>query len=153
MKKCIDCKKEYSKNNFYSFSSYCKKCHVNRNFKNRFLKFGTYNIRKTPYITKIRESDRVYQKEKRRKNPEQKKKETYLYNKRNPEKFLAQKLARKAIKIGKLKKTKCRDCPRKDVHAHHPNYKYPLKVIFLCPIHHKMEHYKSREYMKSKINS
>lgn len=50
-----------------------------------------------------------------------------------------------AIKTGKLSKKPCRDCGRTDdIEAHHSDYDKPLEVIWLCPLHHRLEHRKAR---------
>ena len=48
----------------------------------------------------------------------------------------------RAIKKGILTRKPCRDCGEKKVHGHHPNYKKPLEVIWLCKDCHGAEHKK-----------
>lgn len=49
-----------------------------------------------------------------------------------------------AIKSGKLIREKYRDCGAEKVFAHHPSYSKPLDVIWLCVIHHMLEHKRMR---------
>lgn len=65
------------------------------------------------------------------------------YRKKIPLKRKARYLVERAVKKGILNKLPCRDCKipsGKRIEAHHPNYKKPLKVIWLCSIHHRDEH-------------
>lgn len=146
MKKCLKCKCEYQIGFFYKvgkyYNSYCKKCLVKENYKNVFKRFGTNNLRKTPYAKHLREVDKKWQAKRRKENPVWKSEDSKEYNKNNPEKAIAYKEFHSAIRKGILKKEKCRDCERIDVHGHHPDYLKPLEVIWLCPIHHKLEHQK-----------
>lgn len=145
-KECLDCKNKYDISNFYKtgkyFISYCKSCFKKRVQKNMIIKYGNKNLRKTKYAYKLREIDKEYQKNKRIKNPSMKTIERREYCKRYPERIKANYIIFKMIKEKKIKRLKCRDCERKDTYAHHPNYLYPQEVIWLCPIHHKLEHLK-----------
>lgn len=149
MKKiCLKCKKKLLLNCFYKcvdyYSSYCKDCHRKIIKINLYKKYGTYNVRKTPYVIKLRLIDKEYQKEKRTLNTGLKSKENQIYCKKYPERRRACNQLNNAIKIRKIIKEKCRDCKRKDTHGHHLDYDKPLEVIWLCPIHHKLEHQKLR---------
>ena len=59
-------------------------------------------------------------------------------------KSLARRITAQAIKSGKLKRPdKCSECNKETtIHAHHPNYKKPLKIMWLCPKCHKNWHKK-----------
>jgi len=59
---------------------------------------------------------------------------------RNREKRAAHGALWNAIKRGKLKPRPCEQCGALNAHAHHPDYKQPLDVIWLCPLHHKQAH-------------
>ncbi len=48
-----------------------------------------------------------------------------------------------AIQKGLLIRQTCEICSAKKVHAHHDDYNYPLKVRWLCEIHHKAWHSKN----------
>jgi len=51
---------------------------------------------------------------------------------------------RVAIRSGKLKRKPCRVCGSGDTEAHHNDYTKPLKVEWLCTIHHRQHHVKVR---------
>ena len=85
----------------------------------------------------VRESDKNYQREKRRLNPFQKYEESKKYRENNREKVRAHDIVYRAIKRSILKKGKCIICGRIDTQGHHVDYSRPLEVIWLCPIHHK----------------
>lgn len=44
------------------------------------------------------------------------------------------------VKRGKLKKGPCAVCGCPEVQAHHTDYSQPLKVVWLCLAHHRLEH-------------
>ena len=54
----------------------------------------------------------------------------------------ARKLAHKAAASGKILKHPCEfaDCTKTKVEAHHPDYDYPLDVLWLCRNHHRELH-------------
>jgi hypothetical protein len=52
----------------------------------------------------------------------------------------AQRAVRKAIASRQLSSKPCAVCGEREAHAHHPDYSQPLRVIFLCPIHHGKLH-------------
>jgi hypothetical protein len=68
------------------------------------------------------------------------KKTSAQYRLNHPIKVKAQDIAYYAIRSGKLQKQPCRICGSLKVHAHHPNYRMPLKVERLCTKHHALEH-------------
>ena len=43
----------------------------------------------------------------------------------------------RALKVGILIKKPCKVCGDLVVHAHHDDYRKPLKVKWVCPLHHK----------------
>lgn len=59
---------------------------------------------------------------------------------RNPEKIAAARLINNQKRFDRIVVKPCRVCGAKGAHAHHPNYQQPLRVIWLCPKHHKQEH-------------
>ena len=61
---------------------------------------------------------------------------------RYPEKLLAGKKLRYAVKCGKIKRLSCAVCGSLKTQAHHPDYSKCLKVVWLCPIHHTQLHKK-----------
>lgn len=76
----------------------------------------------------------------------------YAYKRMNPEKRKAHQIVYQAVKIGKLKKpllcsryiSSKEECGDK-LHAHHSDYSKPLKVVWLCPLHHTREHMKLKQ--------
>ena len=102
--------------------NFCKECKKERikNNPNRFRneKKRNQNPKRKQYIQKT--SEQWYLK-----YPERKKAHAKLNN---------------AIRDGKIKKEFCFVCGKK-AHAHHPDYSQPLKVIWLCPRHHKLLHH------------
>lgn len=44
------------------------------------------------------------------------------------------------VKRGKIVKQTCFDCQSPDVQAHHPDYKNPRLVVWLCKPHHRKLH-------------
>lgn len=66
----------------------------------------------------------------------------------NPIKVLAQQKLRKAVMLGKIKKFWCEVCHSTEVVAHHDDYSKPLKVRWLCKIHHRQIHYGNNKGLK-----
>lgn len=64
------------------------------------------------------------------------------YKKTNKEKVEARSIVFVAVRAGKLKKKLCEVCGKKRVEAHHDDYLKPLKVRWLCKIHHEYRHRK-----------
>ena len=85
---------------------------------------------------KIREYNRLYNMVWRKKNGYHNESK---WEEDNKYKRLAHYKLRKAIKNGIIKKETCKKCGNK-AQGHHFNYRKPLCVIWLCPIHHKEEH-------------
>mgnify|MGYP001576705713 CR=1 FL=1 len=112
-------------------------------FKNQFKSNKEYNEYFREYRKRNLKKMRAYQKEYNRKwrsvngySNEEK------WKKNNPIKLAAQKILRYAVKIGKIKKLPCKVCGKKRSVGHHPDYSKPLKVIWLCHIHHREYHYR-----------
>ena len=49
-------------------------------------------------------------------------------------------ILRRAIAAGRIKKGPCFVCGREKVHGHHDDYSQPLKVEWLCLVHHRERH-------------
>lgn len=62
---------------------------------------------------------------------------------RYPEKEKARYQLLKAVNRGEVVKLGCEVCRRIDTQAHHDDYSKPLKVRWLCPLHHTEIHRKS----------
>jgi len=124
MKKCTKCKqnKKLNLENFSpntkiddGLSSWCRIC------KRKVDKIGKKKYRENHIGFKAKE----YKK----------------YCTKNPEKVKAQQTLNKAVKKGIIERSPCVNCGSTHrVHGHHPDYSFPLKVIWVCSIHHKKYH-------------
>ena len=156
MQKCKKCRKTKNIKEFYSsYKTCCKKCCI----KESILWHKNH-----PPTEKDKQKQREYQKHYRIANPDYKIKQAEYYRewyakygrkrsrqdrelinlwqKLNPEKCRTYHLVLYAVKVGKIKKPKyCSKCrlERKLV-AHHDDYKFPLKVRWLCYSCHKKKH-------------
>ena len=59
----------------------------------------------------------------------------------NPVKYNAHLAVQRAVKAGDLEKQTCEVCGTKVVDAHHDQYDKPLKVRWLCRLHHPRLHH------------
>ncbi len=70
---------------------------------------------------------------------------------KNP-KFKAIRLARNylryMVRLGRIIKEPCSICDKFQVEAHHPDYKQPLMIVWLCPDCHRELHYSLKETLK-----
>jgi uncharacterized OB-fold protein len=135
-KQCFKCKKTKSLEEFYKHKQMgdghlgkCKTCtkkDVN----------GRYNDPEAK--ERIREYER-----KRFKEPERKKK-IILYQltmrAKSPRKNKARQAVNNALRDGRIVKQNCEKCGSEKSQAHHPDYRSPLKVMWLCFKHHREEH-------------
>ena len=94
------------------------------------------------YREKNRKKLRVYGQKYNKKWRQEHGYNTYNWYSRNKEKADAHRRVYLEVKSGRLKKEPCKVCGAKRVQAHHPDYSKPLKVVWLCPLHHKLEHRK-----------
>lgn len=62
------------------------------------------------------------------------------YDKRNPVKGRAQRMARLHIKRGNMTRKPCEACGKEPADAHHDDYTKPLDVRWLCRSHHQQWH-------------
>jgi hypothetical protein len=85
---------------------------------------------------KVREYNREYNKAWRKQKGYQ---NEINSKKRYPEKVRARILLNQTIKRGLITRGKC-FCGEVNTHGHHTDYSRPLKVIWLCPLHHKQLH-------------
>ena len=65
----------------------------------------------------------------------------YLEEKDYPE---LRKVFKNAVRNGELKKKPCKICGKKEVEGHHTDYSKPLKVIWVCRLHHAYLHRQAR---------
>ena len=140
MKKCRDCGEIKDLKDFYSIrTSYCKECEKKRSVlwkRNNPQRVKEHHIKrraKPGYREEHAEYARNW-----RKNDLQRIK-TYranaaLWKKNNPEKTKARELIASALKSGKIKKpTNCSKCGEKrKILGHHPDYRFPLEITWLC---------------------
>ena len=125
-KNCCDCNKKLDG----ASVTYCKKCCLNNHGRQAL------HLRAKKLLC-----DKEYQRNKRATIKGYKTEEYRKYREKYPEKVKAQQLLNKALVKGKIKKSSCQDCGRKEnVHAHHPDYSKPYEVLWVCPIHHKNYH-------------
>lgn len=59
---------------------------------------------------------------------------------RYPERIKARDTVGRALRSGILTKQSCEKCGNKKSFAHHPDYKQPLKIVWLCRKHHREVH-------------
>lgn len=135
-KKCSRCGeiKEANLINFKSdkrtkgkLTSWCRKC-----------KWPTDRI----YSRKYREDHPEWKKQDNEKHKELVNRLVKEYNKKYPDRQKANHLVNYAIKKWKIKRGKCvvnRNCSKENrvIDAHHPDYKYPLRIVWICHKHHK----------------
>lgn len=50
----------------------------------------------------------------------------------------------RAIRSGKITPKPCKICGAK-AQGHHPDYKKPMKIVWLCAVHHQAEHKRLRD--------
>lgn len=58
----------------------------------------------------------------------------------NPKKYRAHLRVATALRNGTLIKQPCKVCGNPRTDAHHPDYRRPLEVIWLCRFHHAAAH-------------
>ena len=120
--------------------------------RSQFATKEAYNQYFRNYRAKNREKMRAYN---RKYNKAWRKKFGYRNEKKwqrdNPGKEHAAAVARRAIRLGIIKKTPCVLCRKRKSVAHHPDYRRPLHVIFLCHIHHRVIHYRWRKNIFKRI--
>ena len=63
-----------------------------------------------------------------------------LWTSAHPTAQRAHGLVKRAIRSGALVKMPCAVCGTKSAIAHHDDYRRPLAVMWLCPVHHKARH-------------
>lgn len=63
-----------------------------------------------------------------------------MWRKQNPRKYRAHLDVQSALRRGDLFKQPCEVCGKERVDAHHPDYRHPLDVRWLCRKHHVQLH-------------
>ena len=95
-------------------------------------------ISKQLYIEKLRKKGLLQEYRRKHRHPEQAKR--WRSKKENKIKMFCHHKVEVAILKGILIRQPCEFCPRADTHAHHDDYSEPLRVRWLCPLHHVMVH-------------
>lgn len=129
---------------------FCPKCEKKFPYT---LEFWGKNGKKTQtYCRKCKkQDDRIYSRKYRAEHPEWKKKDNKRnakliqllvtrYIKENPERLRATSAVTRAIKSGKIIRKPCVVCGETKTHGHHKDYEKPLKVMWLCALHHRAIH-------------
>lgn len=106
---------------------------------------AAYNAYYTEYRKKNRKKVRKYHREYMRRV---RKIKGYLAH-TTRKKANARKMLRRYVANGKVIKGACEKCGEKRVHAHHSNYNYPLRVRWLCHLHHNQLHFKRKKGITS----
>jgi hypothetical protein len=96
----------------------------------------------------------------RRRNPERQKALTKAWEAAHPDyranatkerrkrdyvKVKARETLRVEVREGRIKRGACEICGEPSAEAHHPDYAKPLDVIWLCGVHHRVEHDRLRQ--------
>ena len=126
--------KEFNKNgcNRDGLSYWCKNCQ--REYHKIYRESESYQHHLPAY--------RLYQKGywRSERGRQVKREHAAYYRANNQEKVIAQHITYHAIISGKLQRQFCGVCGSSQTHAHHSDYSQPLKVQWLCPIHHQKIH-------------
>lgn len=159
-KKCSRCKKEKPIKGFYrnrstkdGRDSYCMKCKRDYMLNNK--RPVTPEMRHKYYLEN---KERILAQHKEYRETDKERKFAAAAAKRHsrkyPDKIKARSISFVAITNGKLKRPEtCSKCPsNKEIQAHHPDYRKPLDVIWLCRICH-MEHHRLERIKKENQGS
>lgn len=121
MKKCRKCGRIKPVFQFYSHSmmtdgrlNFCKSCVRSRVMEHRELN-----------VERIREYDRN---------------RGYRLGRQSAKSRRASSKVANAVRTGRLNRLPCIICGNPKSESHHTDYRRPLKVVFLCPIHHHRLH-------------
>jgi len=135
-KKCFKCGKKKELNQFYKHPATADK-HLGK------CKNCTKNDVRERYNDEESRKRIVAYEKKRFQNPERKKKtKQYAINRKikHPNKVRANRAVHTALKNGSLKRLPCEVCGDIKSQTHHPDYRRPLYVKWLCFKHHREEH-------------
>lgn len=136
MKKCFKCKRVKSIGLFYIHKR-MKDGHLNK-----CISCSKKDVEERYYNPIHREKIKIYERN-RFKDPERKKSlRMYQLERRrkNPGKYRASYTLTNAIRDGRLIRKPCCICGEKKSEAHHKDYRKPLKVVWLCFRHHREAH-------------
>ena len=139
MKRCFKCKRKKPLDKFYwhpemkdKHLGKCKLC-ARKDAKKRY-----YKKRK-----------QILEYEKRRTQTKERREQLRRYKRKSNLKFPGKRRARMKVashlKNKRLIKQDCETCGDKETEAHHPDYRKPLDVIWLCKKHHLQQHINYKE--------
>lgn len=120
----------------------CRKC-KHRAYMREWYRQKTPEERRAWVARRDKEKTRAYD---RKRNPEPKRREqlnaaAQRWAEKQPlEVRRAHKAVATALRAGRLQRKPCEVCGATEVHAHHDDYRKPLDVRWLCPVHHRAEH-------------
>lgn len=128
----------------------CKKCkvkkdlslfYVHKQMADGHLNFCKACVKKRVKKFYLSNTEKIKQYELERSKLTKRKKQQYLYTQRKrlhyPGKYRCHNIVATAIKDGRLIKMPCSVCGNVKSEAHHPDYRSPLKVVWLCLKHHR----------------
>lgn len=152
-KECKKCKIEKCLDEYYAHpkandghDSTCKECRKEANRLNRRNKkeyYREYDRRRSRRQDRV-DARRRYQEYMKSEKPNEWNVMRYETNKKyrqkNKIKIKAWSLLDYHVKNGDIKRGLCAVCGDQKTEGHHPDYNYPLSVIWLCDKHHKEEH-------------
>ena len=73
-------------------------------------------------------------------NRERRREQWRNYRRKHRARVLARTAINIAIRAGKITRQPCQVCGAPDAQAHHPDYRQPLTVRWLCRVHHIAHH-------------
>lgn len=123
MKKCKDCGKNKKESDYYGIQNECKECTKKRvriNYRKNIEHYTAY------------EKERFQKPERKHKALQYQKNRRAKY----PGKNKARQKINNALRDGKIKRQPCEICNNPKSEAHHPDYRKPLSVQWLCRKHH-----------------
>jgi len=116
----------------------CSRCRLVKN-ETKFGKYISNKDGRDRWCLLCRQNREISPKARKRINEVSK-----IWREMNIKKTKAHVKVHSAIKLKKIVKGRCYICNEKKVQAHHIDYNYPLKVLWLCIKHHADYHYKER---------
>lgn len=130
MKKiCKDCKKEKLISEFYGVQGECKKC-TQKRVQNNYIRNHNHYVEY--------EKERWLDPQRRLKALEYQR----TRRKKSPGKDKARNKIKSALRGGLIQRQPCEKCGSIKSEAHHPDYRSPLKILWLCRKHHLEMHNK-----------